>query len=117
MSELRVTGHKRRWIVMGIITVAVAGLLSPWASSSPDGLERVAEDHGFLHQADAVNRLALVPDYEVAGIPWSAVRIGLAGVLGIAIMAAVLWGLTRSLARGGGDRHESGSTEVDGVQR
>jgi cobalt/nickel transport protein len=89
-------------------------LLSPWASSQPDGLQRVAEDHGFIDKETAVNELAVIPNYEVAGIPWSVVRIGLAGGIGIIIMAAVLFGLTRSLTRRGGDRNEQ-QTDGEGT--
>lgn len=98
MNEVRLTASKKKWIGLLIITLVAGGLLSPWASSQPDGLERVAEDHGFLEKAGAVHEWAPIPDYEVAGIPWSAVRVGLAGVIGAAIMITVLWGALRSLS-------------------
>lgn len=117
MNAYRVTEHRKRWIILALITIAIACLLSPWASSHPDGLERVAEDHGFLHQETAVNELAAIPDYEVAGIPWAAVSIGLAGAIGIIIMAAVLFGLTRSLTRSGGDGNEQRTDGLEGIDR
>lgn len=99
MNEVRLTRRKGKWIVILVITLAAAGLLSPWASSHPDGLERVAEDHGFLQQASAVHEWAPIPDYEVAGIPWTVLRVGLAGVIGSAIMIVFLWGTLRNLTR------------------
>lgn len=117
MSTFRVTEHKGRWIILGVITIAIACLLSPWASSHPDGLERVAEDHGFLHQETAVNELAAIPGYEIAGVPWPVVSVGLAGAIGIIIMVGVLFGLTSSLTRSGGDRNEQRTDKLEGIDR
>ena len=48
-------------------------VLAPLASSDPDGLERVAEDQGFLERArDAV--YSIIPDYAVPGIDEPASR-------------------------------------------
>lgn len=99
MNEVRLTTRKGKWIGLFVITLAAAGLLSPWASPHPDGLERAAEDHGFLYKANAVHEWAPIQDYEVAGIPWAVMRVGLAGVIGSAVMIAVLWGALRSLTR------------------
>ncbi|GMK41639.1 hypothetical protein PCCS19_46960 [Paenibacillus sp. CCS19] len=117
MNAYRVTEHRKRWIILAFLTIAIACLLSPWASPHPDGLERVAEDHGFLEKGTVVNELAVIPDYEVAGIPWTAVRIGLAGGIGILVMAVVLFGLTRSLTRSGGGRHEQRTDEWERIDR
>jgi len=100
-------------MVMAVITVATAALLSPWASSRPDGLERVAEDHGFLHQATAWNKLAPLPGYELTGMKWTAVSAGVAGLIGIAAMAIVLWGLTGFLTRSGGGRNGQSASGGD----
>lgn len=99
MNEVRLTTRKWKWIGLLVITLVAAGLLSPWASSHPDGLERVAEDHGFLQQASTVHEWAPIPDYEVAGIPWTVLRVGLAGVIGSVIMITILWGAMRSFTR------------------
>ncbi len=41
------------WFVVGVlVTVVVAVVLSQFASSSPDGLEYVAEQQGFSDQAE-----------------------------------------------------------------
>jgi cobalt/nickel transport protein len=67
------------------LALAVAGLLSPWASPWPDGLERVAERLGF--QARASDRPVLagpLPDYQLpdAGeAGWSTAAAGVIGTL------------------------------------
>ena len=40
-----------KWWVAGYFIALAVALLSPLASGSPDGLERVAEDRGFLGRA------------------------------------------------------------------
>jgi len=54
----------RGWVVGGVLVSLVAVLLSPLASSNPDGLERVAEDMGFLHLGQSAP-FQILPDYTV----------------------------------------------------
>jgi hypothetical protein len=66
------------------VTVGLATAASPWASSSPDGLERVATDEGFvdrgkLHRAQEESP---VPDYAFPGIEDPRIATGLAGFSG-----------------------------------
>jgi cobalt/nickel transport system permease protein len=85
-SERRV--FSTRGVAIGglALAVAVAGLLAPWASSLPDGLERVAEDLQFASLA--TDTFAIVPDYEVPGIAWPAVAVALAGIAGVLVVFA-----------------------------
>ena len=39
------------WVIAGLALTLLAVLISPFASAHPDGLERVAEDIGFLNQS------------------------------------------------------------------
>jgi len=66
---------------MFIVSIVVAGVVSWFASSHPDGLERVAEDHGFIGKA--VGPLfSILPDYTVPGLR-GFVSNGAAGVIGV----------------------------------
>ena len=89
----------RGWWGIGIVIVAlVVIVLAPLASSDPDGLERVAEDNGFISQAQNVVG-GLLGDYAIPGIDDPAVSTVLSGLLGVAILLAVVFLLGRVLAR------------------
>ncbi|QGG96317.1 energy-coupling factor ABC transporter permease [Actinomarinicola tropica] len=79
--------------------VAVAALVAPWASSAPDGLERVAIDRDFASLAGA-HPLDGSPlaDYAVAGVDHQILTVAIAGAVGVALVAALLGGSAR-LAR------------------
>ncbi|MFJ2030485.1 energy-coupling factor ABC transporter permease [Streptosporangium sp. NPDC087985] len=86
------------WFVPAGIGVAalLAGVVSFYASSSPDGLERVAEDKGFSSQA-AEHSLGGQPlaDYgEAGGIP-----VGVAGLIGVGVTLGVGGGLFLGVRR------------------
>jgi hypothetical protein len=63
------------------LAVGLATAVSPFASSSPDGLERVAEDKAFLDQGRlaSVQEDSPVPDYAFPGVDNARVATGLAG--------------------------------------
>ena len=61
---------KTRDVVVGLlVALFLAIAISPFASSSPDGLERVAEDKGFLEKGEGHEAISSpVPDYAMPGI-------------------------------------------------
>ena len=80
------SGHGRRWWALGVlVALLVAGVLSRFASTAPDGLERVAADQGISGQA--VERSGLL-SYD-----------GLGGLVGVALVLLVGLGLTAVLRR------------------
>lgn len=87
------------WLwVLGAAFV-VAGLLSPFASSWPDGLEKVAERIGFLARGEGAALVASpLPDYQMPGITHERLSTALAGILGALAVFALLWFLGRLLA-------------------
>ena len=90
----------RRWwwaAALAIIAVVVV-LAANFASSDPDGLERVAEDHGFIGQA--TNFLSgLLSGYAIPGISDPTVSSILSGLLGVGILLVLVFVLGRVLAR------------------
>lgn len=79
-------------IAVGLVIALGAALISPLASPDPDGLERVAEDQGFLERAQEAP-FNLLPDYTIPGLEGDASTI-LAGVVGLLIVFALVYGIT-----------------------
>jgi len=88
---------KKRWWLVGLAAALVVAILSPLASVHPDGLERVAEDHGFIDTAlePAFN---IIPDYVFPGIANEKLATILAGIVGVAVLFLLMWGVARLLA-------------------
>ncbi|GAA4222772.1 cobalt/nickel transport system permease protein [Streptosporangium album] len=81
----------------GIVVAALlAGIVSFYASSSPDGLERVATDKGFSGQATdhALGEQPLADYGDAGGIP-----VGVAGLIGVGVTLGVGGGLFFSVRR------------------
>ncbi|MFH1140243.1 MAG: PDGLE domain-containing protein [Chloroflexota bacterium] len=89
---------KLRWWMVGYFIAMALVLLSPLASPSPDGLERVAEDKGFSNRAQGAP-FSLIADYLVPGIQNTAMATILAGWIGVTIVFGVAFGLAVLLRR------------------
>lgn len=92
---------KNPFVVAGLaLSLVLAGGASYYASTQPDGLEKVAGDVGFLDSAkeSAVEDSPLA-GYGVAGIENERISGGLAGVIGVASTAAISFGLFYALRR------------------
>jgi len=85
------------WVVGLVIALGLA-VLSPLASSHPDGLEWVAEQQGFigLAQSPLYN---VIPDYAFPGINDPALATIVAGLLGTVLVFAVALGIAFSRRR------------------
>ena len=96
-----VTMNARKFLLIGFLaSVLLAGVVSYYASSSPDGLEKAAEDVGFLDEAtDSAVADSPLADYAVSGVDNERVSVALAGVLGVIVMAVVAGGGFMLLAR------------------
>ncbi|MXW24147.1 MAG: hypothetical protein F4Z96_05770 [Chloroflexi bacterium] len=70
------------------VALLVVLVLAPNAASSPDGLERVAEDQGFADSAEG-SRFDLLPDYTIPGVENEAASTVLAGTVGVLVVAAI----------------------------
>lgn len=83
------------------VAVGMAVAISPFASGSPDGLEKVAEKKGFLDQGKLhpVQDESPLPDYAFPGIDNARVATGMAGFVGTLGVFAVSYGLAALLGR------------------
>jgi cobalt/nickel transport system permease protein/cobalt/nickel transport protein len=88
-------------LVVGLlVALLLAGVVSHYASDSPDGLERVAADQGFSdtareHAADG----GPLADYRTRGIGDGRIAGGLAGVVGTVVVLGAAGGLALLLRR------------------
>ena len=91
----------RKEIVIGlIIALVVAFFLSPLASSWPDGLEKVAHDHGFIAKSEQGTILkSPIPDYAFPGIKNEKMATAISGLLGTFVIFGIGCGLALLLKR------------------
>jgi cobalt/nickel transport protein len=94
----------KKFLIAGFaLTIFLAGFASFYASSSPDGLEKVAEEIGFLETAkDHANADGALADYGVKGVDNARLSTGAAGVIGVLTTAGVSTGLFFLLRRRSG---------------
>jgi hypothetical protein len=85
-------------IVALALAIGLATAASPFASSSPDGLERVAEDKAFAAAAEAPPE-SPIPDYAFPGVADERLATGLAGFAGTLIVFAAGYGVARVARR------------------
>lgn len=85
------------WAIAGLVIALVVVFFSPLASADPDGLERVAEDMGFLAQSQDAP-YTLLPDYTIPFLGETAVSTIVAGLVGALIVAALAYGVGRWLS-------------------
>ena len=88
-------------ILFGLTAALFLALaLSPFASSSPDGLERVAEDKGFLEKGEVPPAMtAPVPDYAWPGVKSEKLATSAAGVMGTLLVFGAAYGFAALLKR------------------
>lgn len=87
---------KVKWWHFGLLLVLLVACLSPLASSAPDGLERVAEDEGFIDEAQEAP-YSVIADYVFPWIENEAVATVLAGVIGVLVVFGLAYGVSRAL--------------------
>jgi cobalt/nickel transport protein len=86
--------NKKFYIGGLLVSLVLAGFVSFYASSHPDGLEKVADEVGFLENAkDPATAGSALADYGVAGIENERASVGVAGVIGVAATGVVATGL------------------------
>ncbi|MEW5920970.1 MAG: PDGLE domain-containing protein [Bacillota bacterium] len=83
---------KHKWLIGLCIALIVAALVSPFASPEPDGLERVAEDKGFLEEGFSYLN-SPIPDYLFPGIENEGLATSTAGLVGTLLTFGFMLGL------------------------
>lgn len=83
-----------------LVALLLAAVVSFYASSSPDGLEKVATDKGIA-QTEKTHHLADSPfaGYGTKGVSNARLSTGLAGVAGVAVTLALGTGLALAVRR------------------
>jgi hypothetical protein len=78
-------------VLVFALAAGLAVLASPYASSSPDGLEKVAATKGFADDGrlHAIQDHSPVPDYAFPGIDDPRLATGLAGLVGVLAVTAM----------------------------
>ncbi|WP_217205471.1 energy-coupling factor ABC transporter permease [Streptomyces sp. AC550_RSS872] len=94
------TSRRTLWISGLATSLVLAGFVSFYASASPDGLEKVAEDKGFAESAEEhAGADSLLADYGVKGIDNIRLSGGLAGTIGVGATllagTGVFWAVRR----------------------
>ena len=90
-----------RWFTVLALAVAI-GLgtaFSPLASSSPDGLEKVAAQQGFLDRGRPAAVQAPAPDYAFPGIEDAHLATALAGFAGTLVVFVLGTGVVAVVRR------------------
>ncbi|WP_071188596.1 energy-coupling factor ABC transporter permease [Trichormus sp. NMC-1] len=88
--------EKFKGLLVPIVSIIlVAGVLSLFASAWPDGLEKVAENLGFINLAEEVRVEVPTPfaDYGIEGL--EQIGTSIAGLIGAAICFAVAFGIAK----------------------
>lgn len=87
-------GRGSGWIAAGLVIALLVACFSPLANPNPDGLERVAEDQGFIDVAQGPT-YEIMPDYTVPFVEDAALTTIAAGAIGVLIVAGVGYGVAR----------------------
>jgi cobalt/nickel transport protein len=88
------------WIIGLVAAIFIAGFISLYASPEPDGLERVAEDHGFLEKGEGQEVFeSPMPDYILPGIENEQLAASVAGIIGTLIIFGLVLGVGTALKK------------------
>ena len=95
---------QKTFLISGFIaSLFLAGVVSFYASSHPDGLEKVAEDIGFIETAkENTNADGVLADYGVKDVDNERLSVGAAGVIGVITTGVISTGLFMLVRRKSG---------------
>lgn len=98
--------RNRAFVLSGLgIALLIGVFLSPFASSDPDGLDRVSQDQGFENKAvedPLAHKLPfyqIFDEYAMRGVP-EQIATPMAGLLGTLATFGIAWGAGKLLVQG-----------------
>ena len=92
--------NKKFYLIFLLVSIGLAGIVSFYASSSPDGLEKVAGDIGFIETAkDHTLDNSALADYGVAGIENERLSVGIAGIVGVIATGVLMYLIVKFISR------------------
>ncbi|MCU0537527.1 MAG: PDGLE domain-containing protein [Hydrococcus sp. Prado102] len=105
MTNNSLSKRNRVFIFAGLgIALLIAIFLSPFASSNPDGLDRVSEDLKFGHKAVEESPAKKLPfysifdEYALRGVP-EGIATPMAGLIGTLATFGIAWGIGKLVVR------------------
>ena len=91
---------KSKWWLVSLGICLLVAIFPPLASSAPDGLERVAENKGFLELAGG-SPFKIIADYVFPGVHSEALATVIAGIIGTLLLFGMAYGLAWALVSSG----------------
>lgn len=92
------TSGGRNWVIGGVLIALFVVFFAPLASGSPDGLEWVAGEKGFLQTAQDAP-FEVLSDYTVPFLGDGAISTIAAGIIGVLVVFAIAFVVVRTLRR------------------
>ena len=89
--------HKKTWLIAFVFCLLL-GTMVPLASSAPDGLERVAEDKGFIEMGRS-SPFSIMAGYVFPGVESEVLATILASWLGIILIFLLVYCSTKLIYR------------------
>lgn len=100
------SNRNKAFVTTGLgVALLIAIFLSPFASSNPDGLDRVSQDQGFGARAEEDPPAHQLPfysvfdEYALRGVP-EGIATPLAGLIGTLVTFGLAWGAGKLLVKG-----------------
>ena len=89
LNERKASASKGKgWVMAGFALALLVVFLAPFAVGDPDGLERVAEDAGFIN-AGVNAPYEIIPDYTLPFLGDTSLSTVAAGLIGAILVAAI----------------------------
>lgn len=97
---------KKEMLIGLLIALAIAVFLSPFASKSPDGLDKTAETLNFASVSEGKEIVhSLIPDYAMPGIKNESLATAAAGLVGTLVVFGLAYGVGKVMQ---GKKHNQG---------